>query len=148
MPQVNVLVNGRPYTVACAEGEERHVQALANAFDRRVQASKRRRRRPRKSSKFARTAPPMRWKAPRSGSKPLPHACRTPKLGTGRVLLRASGMRCPGALMVLTGSCPWPGSWSWSYGAHLHLQAREDPTPTAVAVPSASPSRCRFIFSE
>jgi cell division protein ZapA len=38
MPQVNVLVNGRPYTVACAEGEERHVQALANAFDRRVQA--------------------------------------------------------------------------------------------------------------
>ncbi len=29
--------------------------------------------------------------------------------------------------MVLTGSCPWPGSWSWSYGAHLHLQAREDP---------------------
>ena len=29
--------------------------------------------------------------------------------------------------MVLTGSCPWPGSWSRSYGAHLHLQAREDP---------------------
>ena len=29
--------------------------------------------------------------------------------------------------MVLTGSCPWPGSWSWSYGAHLQLQAREDP---------------------
>lgn len=29
--------------------------------------------------------------------------------------------------MVLTGSCPWPGSWFRSYGAHLHLQAREDP---------------------
>ena len=29
--------------------------------------------------------------------------------------------------MVLTGSCPWPGSWSRTYGAHLHLQAREDP---------------------
>jgi len=39
--------------------------------------------------------------------------------------------------MVLTGSCPWPGSWSGSYGAHLHLQAREDPIPTVDAVPSA-----------
>ena len=29
--------------------------------------------------------------------------------------------------MVLTGSCPCPGSWSWANGAHLHLQAREDP---------------------
>jgi len=39
--------------------------------------------------------------------------------------------------MVLTGSCPCPGSWPRTHGAHLHLQAREDPTPTAAAVPSA-----------
>ena len=38
MSQVNVLVNGRPYSVACAEGEESHVQHLANIFDKRVQA--------------------------------------------------------------------------------------------------------------
>jgi hypothetical protein len=38
--------------------------------------------------------------------------------------------------MVLTGSCPWPGSWSGSHGAHLHLQAREDPIPTVCLVPS------------
>jgi len=37
MAQVNVLVNGRAYTVACAEGEEGHVQELARAFDKRVQ---------------------------------------------------------------------------------------------------------------
>jgi cell division protein ZapA len=37
VPQVNVLVNGRAYTVACAAGEESHVQELANAFDKRVQ---------------------------------------------------------------------------------------------------------------
>ncbi len=41
--------------------------------------------------------------------------------------------------MVLTGSCPCPGSWPRAYGAHLHLQAREDPIPTALAVPSAYP---------
>lgn len=37
MPQVNVLVNGRTYTVGCAEGEQSHVQELASGFDRRVQ---------------------------------------------------------------------------------------------------------------
>ena len=42
--------------------------------------------------------------------------------------------------MVLTGSCPCPGSWFRTYGAHLHLQAREDPIPTAMAVPSARPA--------
>ena len=43
--------------------------------------------------------------------------------------------------MVLTGSCPWPGSWSGSHGAHLHLQAREDPIPTVEAVLSADLSK-------
>jgi cell division protein ZapA len=37
MALVNVLVNGRPYTVGCATGEEAHVQDLAHAFDKRVQ---------------------------------------------------------------------------------------------------------------
>src|ERR1700743_1266124 len=37
--------------------------------------------------------------------------------------------------MVLTGSCPWPGSWSGSHGAHLHLQAREDPNSNGVLGP-------------
>ena len=39
--------------------------------------------------------------------------------------------------MVLTGSCPWPGSWPWSYGAHLHCRPVRIQTPTANAVPSA-----------
>ena len=37
MPQVNVLVNGRTYSVGCAEGEESHVQELAKTFDKCVQ---------------------------------------------------------------------------------------------------------------
>lgn len=38
--------------------------------------------------------------------------------------------------MVLTGSCPWPGSWFRTYGAHLHLQAREDPSSNGVGGPA------------
>ena len=37
MATVNVLVNGRAYTVACDEGEQAHVQELGQAFDSRVQ---------------------------------------------------------------------------------------------------------------
>ena len=36
MPLVNVLVNGRAYTVACDEGEEDHVRDLGQFLDRRV----------------------------------------------------------------------------------------------------------------
>jgi len=36
MPLVNVLVNGRAYTVACDEGEEEHVRELGQFLDRRV----------------------------------------------------------------------------------------------------------------
>jgi cell division protein ZapA len=36
MPLVNVLVNGRAYTVACDEGEEDHVRALGEFLDKRV----------------------------------------------------------------------------------------------------------------
>src|SRR5690348_14091014 len=43
--------------------------------------------------------------------------------------------------MVLTGSCPWPGSWPWSYGAHLHCRPVRIQTPTANAVPSALPDK-------
>ena len=43
--------------------------------------------------------------------------------------------------MVLTGSCPWPGSWPWSYGAHLHCRPVRIQTPTANAVPSAMPDK-------
>jgi cell division protein ZapA len=36
MPLVNVLVNGRAYTVACDEGEEDHVRDLGQFLDKRV----------------------------------------------------------------------------------------------------------------
>jgi cell division protein ZapA len=36
MPLVNVLVNGRAYTVACDEGEESHVRELGQYLDKRV----------------------------------------------------------------------------------------------------------------
>ncbi|HXJ00589.1 MAG TPA: cell division protein ZapA [Micropepsaceae bacterium] len=36
MPLVNVLVNGRAYTVACDEGEEDHVRELGQFVDKRV----------------------------------------------------------------------------------------------------------------
>jgi len=36
MPLVNVLVNGRAYTVACDEGEEGHVRELGQFVDKRV----------------------------------------------------------------------------------------------------------------
>jgi cell division protein ZapA len=36
MPLVNVLVNGRAYTVACDEGEEEHVRELGQFVDKRV----------------------------------------------------------------------------------------------------------------
>src|SRR5678815_2548128 len=36
MPLVNVLVNGRAYTVACDEGEENHVRELGEYLDKRV----------------------------------------------------------------------------------------------------------------
>jgi len=36
MPLVNVLVNGRAYTLACDEGEEAHLRELGQYLDRRV----------------------------------------------------------------------------------------------------------------
>ena len=36
MPLVNVLVNGRAYTVACDDGEEDHVRDLGQYLDKRV----------------------------------------------------------------------------------------------------------------
>jgi cell division protein ZapA len=36
MPLVNVLVNGRAYTVACDEGEETHLRELGQFLDKRV----------------------------------------------------------------------------------------------------------------
>jgi cell division protein ZapA len=36
MPLVNVLLNGRAYTVACDDGEEAHVRELGQFLDRRV----------------------------------------------------------------------------------------------------------------
>jgi cell division protein ZapA len=36
MPLVNVLVNGRAYTMACDEGEEDHVRELGQFVDKRV----------------------------------------------------------------------------------------------------------------
>ena len=36
MPLVNVVVNGRAYTVACDEGEQDHVRDLGQYLDKRV----------------------------------------------------------------------------------------------------------------
>jgi cell division protein ZapA len=36
MPLVNVMVNGRAYTIACDDGEEEHLKALANDVDSKV----------------------------------------------------------------------------------------------------------------
>jgi cell division protein ZapA len=37
MATVNVMVNGRAYSVGCEDGQEAHVEALAREFDRQVQ---------------------------------------------------------------------------------------------------------------
>lgn len=36
MPLVNVMVNGRSYTIACDEGEEDHLRELGEFVDKRV----------------------------------------------------------------------------------------------------------------
>jgi cell division protein ZapA len=36
MPLVNVMVNGRAYTIACDEGEEEHLKELAGHVDSKV----------------------------------------------------------------------------------------------------------------
>jgi cell division protein ZapA len=36
MPLVNVMVNGRAYTIACDDGEEEHLKALADEVDSKV----------------------------------------------------------------------------------------------------------------
>jgi cell division protein ZapA len=36
MPQINVTIDGKSYRMACAEGEEAHLAALAQNFDDRV----------------------------------------------------------------------------------------------------------------
>jgi cell division protein ZapA len=37
MAQVTVQINGRPYTVGCEDGQERHLVELARMFDNQVQ---------------------------------------------------------------------------------------------------------------
>jgi cell division protein ZapA len=37
MATLSVIVNGRPYSVGCEDGQEAHVEALAQAFDKQVQ---------------------------------------------------------------------------------------------------------------
>ncbi len=36
MPLVNVMVNGRAYTIACDEGEEEHLKELAGEVDNKI----------------------------------------------------------------------------------------------------------------
>ena len=65
--------------------------------------------------------PPTPWKAPQRSWKTLP-PLRTPRparfhpqlrLTLGRtVTVSRVRLRCPGALIVLIGSCPWSGPWS------------------------------------
>jgi len=37
MPQVNVTIAGKAYRMACGEGEEPHLEALARAYDGKIQ---------------------------------------------------------------------------------------------------------------
>ena len=37
MPQVTVTIAGKTYRMACAEGEERHLEGLAAAYDARIE---------------------------------------------------------------------------------------------------------------
>ena len=40
MPEVNVEINGRKYRMACEEGQEPHLMALAERFNRHIDAFK------------------------------------------------------------------------------------------------------------
>lgn len=40
MPEVNVEINGRKYRMACDEGQEPHLQMLADSFNRKIDALK------------------------------------------------------------------------------------------------------------
>lgn len=40
MPEVNVEINGRKYRMACEEGQEPHLQMLADAFNRKIDSLK------------------------------------------------------------------------------------------------------------
>ena len=40
MPEITVTIAGRPYRMACGEGEEEHLMGLAADFDRRITALK------------------------------------------------------------------------------------------------------------
>jgi cell division protein ZapA len=40
MPEVNVEINGRKYRMACEEGEEPHLQLLADVFNRKIETLK------------------------------------------------------------------------------------------------------------
>lgn len=40
MPEVNVEINGRKYRMACEEGQELHLQGLADRFNKHIDAFK------------------------------------------------------------------------------------------------------------
>jgi cell division protein ZapA len=40
MPEVNVEINGRKYRMACDEGQEPHLQMLADSFNKKIDALK------------------------------------------------------------------------------------------------------------
>jgi len=40
MPEVNVEINGRKYRMACEEGQEAHLQSLADVFNGKIEALK------------------------------------------------------------------------------------------------------------
>ena len=40
MPEVNVEINGRKYRMACEEGQEAHLQSLADVFNSKIDALK------------------------------------------------------------------------------------------------------------
>lgn len=40
MPEVNVEINGRKFRMACEEGQEAHLQSLAERFNRHIDAFK------------------------------------------------------------------------------------------------------------
>jgi cell division protein ZapA len=40
MPEVNIEINGRKYRMACEEGQEPHLNMLADTFNRKIEALK------------------------------------------------------------------------------------------------------------
>jgi hypothetical protein len=100
--QVSFVINGRPYDVACGDGEEEHLRELAEYVDQTVQklvasvgqvgdarllvmaslmikSSTSWNPVPGRGAMAPRRAPPMRWKTTPNGWKRLPRGSKPPR---------------------------------------------------------------------